>query len=90
MFTTGSKLLFGASGASLVGTLLYGILVGGIMGTVGLVSLTTGLIFIAGITRLFAMRTLRQTMSHSSLGRLPQHLARRHRSGRSLLQLVAL
>ena len=49
MFTTGSKLLFGASGASLVGTLLYGILVGGIMGTVGLVSLTTGLIFIAGI-----------------------------------------
>lgn len=49
MFTTGSKLLFGASGASLVGTLLYGILAGGIMGTVGLVSLTAGLIFLAGI-----------------------------------------
>ena len=49
MFTTGSKLLFGASGASLVGTLLYGVLVGGIMGTVGLVSLTAGLIFLAGI-----------------------------------------
>ena len=49
MFTTGSKLLFGASGASLIGTLLYGVLIGGIMGTVGLVSLTTGLIFLAGI-----------------------------------------
>jgi len=49
MFTTGSKLLFGASGAALVGTLLYGILVGGIMGTIGLVSLTAGLIFLAGI-----------------------------------------
>ena len=49
MFTTGSKLLFGASGASLVGTLLYGVLIGGIMGTVGLVSLTAGLIFLAGI-----------------------------------------
>ncbi len=49
MFTTGSKLLLGATVSALVGTLLYGLLVGGIMGTVGLVSLTVGLACVAGI-----------------------------------------
>jgi hypothetical protein len=43
MFTTGSKLLLGSTVAALIGTLLYGILVGGIMGTVGLVSATAAL-----------------------------------------------
>ena len=43
MFTTGSKLLLGSTVAALIGTLLYGILAGGIMGTVGLVSATAAL-----------------------------------------------
>lgn len=43
MFTTGSKLLLGSTVAALIGTLVYGILAGGIMGTVGLVSATAAL-----------------------------------------------
>jgi len=49
MFTTGAKLLLGATVASLAGTLAYGILVGGTMGTIGLVSATAALAALAGI-----------------------------------------
>ena len=49
MFTTGSKLLLGATVASLVATLVYGILAGGLMGTIGLVSATAALGALAGI-----------------------------------------
>ena len=49
MFTTGSKLLLGSTVAALVGTLIYGLLAGGIMGTIGLVSATAALAGLSAI-----------------------------------------
>lgn len=49
MFTTGSKLFVGASVLSLVGTIVYGMAVGGAMGTLGLVAVTIAFSFLAGI-----------------------------------------
>jgi len=52
MFTTGSKLFFGATALSLVGTIVFAASNGGptgIMGTVGLLSLTAVFGFLAGI-----------------------------------------
>jgi hypothetical protein len=49
VFTTGSKLLVGASVLSLIGTILYGMVHGGPLGTLGLVSATVALMMLAGI-----------------------------------------
>ena len=49
MFTTGSKLLIGSSVLALVATLLFGILDGGLLGSVGLISATVALSVLAGI-----------------------------------------
>ena len=49
MFTTGAKLLLGATVASLAGTVAYGVLAEGTMGTIGLVSATVALATLAGI-----------------------------------------
>ena len=49
MFTTGAKLLLGATAASLVATVAYGVLAEGTMGTIGLVSATVALATLAGI-----------------------------------------
>jgi len=49
MFTTGAKLLLGATVASLAGTVAYGVLADGTMGTIGLVSATVALATLAGI-----------------------------------------
>ncbi len=49
MFTTGSKLLIGSSALALVATLLFGILDGGLLGSVGLISATVALSVLAGI-----------------------------------------
>ena len=49
MFTTGSKLLIGSSALALIATLLFGILDGGLLGSVGLISATVALSVLAGI-----------------------------------------
>jgi hypothetical protein len=52
MFTTGSKLLIGASVVALVATLVYGIGQDGVLGTVGLASATIGLTALAVLNAL--------------------------------------
>ena len=49
MFTTGSKLLIGASVLAAVSAIAYGIAQDGVMGTVGLASAAVALAFLAGI-----------------------------------------
>ena len=49
MFTTGSKLLLGATALAVVGAIVYGVTQGGAMGTIGLVSAACALAFLAGI-----------------------------------------
>ena len=49
MFTTGSKLLVGASLLSLIGTLVYAMTQGGPLGTLGLTSATAALMLLTGI-----------------------------------------
>ena len=49
MFTTGSKLLIGATVAAIVAAVVYGLTQDGIMGTIGLVSAAVALGFLAGI-----------------------------------------
>ncbi|MFK8025138.1 MAG: hypothetical protein AB8G26_14355 [Ilumatobacter sp.] len=49
MFTTGSKLLIGASVVSLVATIVYGVGQGGVMGTVGLTSATVAIMGLTGL-----------------------------------------
>jgi len=49
MFTTGSKLLLGATALSVIGTIVYGIAVGGATGTLGLVAVSIAFAFLAGI-----------------------------------------
>lgn len=49
MFTTGSKLLLGATVLSVFGTIVYGIAAGGALGTLGLVSVSIAFAFLACI-----------------------------------------
>ena len=49
MFTTGSKLLIGATVAAIVAAVVYGLTQDGIMGTIGLVSAAVALAFLAGV-----------------------------------------
>lgn len=49
MFTTGSKLLIGATALALVGAIVYGVTQDGAMGTIGLVSAACALAFLAGV-----------------------------------------
>jgi hypothetical protein len=49
MFTTGSKLLLGSTGAAVVFAVIYGITVGGTLGVFGLLSAAVALALIAGI-----------------------------------------
>jgi hypothetical protein len=49
MFTTGSKLLIGASVLAAISAIAYGVAQDGVMGTVGLVSAAVALAFLAGI-----------------------------------------
>ncbi len=49
MFTTGSKLLIGASVLAAVSAIAYGVAQDGVMGTIGLVSAAIALAFLAGI-----------------------------------------
>src|SRR4051812_17477310 len=49
MFTTGSKLLLGATTLSFIGAVIYGWQSGGPLGTIGLVSVTIVFAFLTGI-----------------------------------------
>ncbi|MEO6126011.1 MAG: hypothetical protein ABIR32_20115 [Ilumatobacteraceae bacterium] len=49
MFTTGSKLLLGATVLSVFGTIVYGMAIGGPLGTLGLVAVSIAFAFLAGI-----------------------------------------
>jgi hypothetical protein len=49
MFTTGTKLLIGATALAIVGAIVYGVTQDGAMGTIGLVSAACALAFLAGV-----------------------------------------
>lgn len=49
MFTTGSKLLVGATVTAIVAAVVYGVAVGGALGTIGLSSAAVGLALLAGV-----------------------------------------
>jgi hypothetical protein len=49
MFTTGSKFLIGATVVAILGTVVYGVTQGGVLGTVGLGSAAICIAFLAGI-----------------------------------------
>ena len=49
MFTTGTKLLIGATALAVVGAIVYGVTQDGAMGTIGLVSAACALAFLAGV-----------------------------------------
>ena len=49
MFTTGSKLLIGSSVIAIVAAVLYGVTQEGTLGTIGLVSASIALVFLAAI-----------------------------------------
>ncbi len=49
MFTTGTKLLIGATALAVVGAVVYGVTQDGAMGTIGLVSAACALAFLAGV-----------------------------------------
>jgi len=49
MFTTGSKLLIGSAAVAALAAVAYGVLQGGVLGTIGLISAAIALTFLAGI-----------------------------------------
>ena len=49
MFTTGSKLLIGSTAAATVFAVVYGVVQGGTLGTLGLISAAVSLALLAGL-----------------------------------------
>lgn len=70
MFTTGSKLLIGSAMASAVFAAVYGVMQGGTLGTIGLVSAAVGLSLLAAIN-VFARDSNVSAMDHEAFANAP-------------------
>ncbi|MFV0306402.1 MAG: hypothetical protein ACK5OX_01505 [Desertimonas sp.] len=84
MLTTGSKLLFGAAVAAAVGAVLYGLIEGGALGTVGLTFAAAALLGLGGVV----LATRDANVSAMDIDAIPRTAASRPAPGDSIWPIV--